>query len=59
MKSAPAKAFQSISIRSRRSRTFTSDQEDDSIAMPALETIVDSLLEIMEVHFTIQIYSTF
>lgn len=51
VKCAPVKAFQSVSIRNRRSRQLNSDNEDDSISMPALETVVDSLLEIMEVIF--------
>jgi len=46
VKSAPAKAFQSIS--SWRNRAFTSEHEEESISMTALETIVDSLLEVME-----------
>ena len=51
MKSAPKKAFQ-YSIGRNRSRTYNADAEDDGISMPALETIVDSLLEIMEVEFS-------
>eukprot|EP00795_Rhopilema_esculentum_P015875 gene15875-7206_t len=47
VKSAPAKAFQSSFGRSR-SRTFNAESEDDGISMSALETIVESLLEIME-----------
>ena len=48
VKSAPAKAFQSSFGRSR-SRTFNAESDDDGISMSALETIVESLLEIMEV----------
>ena len=48
MKSAPAKAFQS-SFGRNRSRTFNAESDDDGISMSALETIVESLLEIMEV----------
>eukprot|EP00794_Sanderia_malayensis_P014143 gene14143-15620_t len=47
VKSAPAKAFHS-SLGRNRSRTYNSDSEDDSIALTSMETITDSLLEIIE-----------
>ena len=49
VKSAPVKAFNT----SARRRTRTVEQEDENISMSCLETIVDSLLEIMEVIYII------